>query len=284
MKTQKIVSFVIYLIAAVILGIVALQRMMLGVWGVSVSPFNYVAVLASLVLFFGAIICLINFGKGRIICVAALAALGTFYVPAIVSIVPEYGATIPPFFYFIFLGYFAALAFALFFPTRWKLSFPLYLTVLVITAAIIRATYAHRVEAGEFARPSIAFFYWTQSDSPLEIKGDNLNWINAQTKDLLEKNQVHGQLKLANVDVHSSTQNRIIVLMQRQITSTKQIFYPRNGTIIYAFNGTNWITFPKDAPMYSGFATLEPGDSQTEYSRKDSGGIEGTFPFQWSKK
>jgi hypothetical protein len=282
MKAQKIVSFIVYFIAAVILGIVALQRMMLGVWGVSVSPFNYIAVIASVVLFVGAIISLINYGKGRIICVVALAALGTFYVPAVVSIVPGYGSIIPLLVYFIFLVYFAALAFALFFPPRWKVSLPLYLGVLVVTATIMKVTYAHRVAAGEFARPSFAFFFWKQNDSTLEIKEDDAHWINAETKALLEKNQIHGQLNLSVGDGQSSNQNRIIVLAQRPIISKKQIFYPRNGTIIYAFDGTNWITLPKDAPTYSGFATLEPLGFQTMFCREDfGGGIEGTSAFLW---
>lgn len=281
MKTQKIVSFIIYLIAAAILGSVALYRMMLGVWGVSVSPFNYIAILASAVLLFGAILCLINFRKGRIICAIALAALGPFYISAIVSLVPEYNAAVSPIIYFIFLVYFIALAFALFYPTRWKFSFPFYLAVFLIAAVLVRTTYTHRMAIGEYARPSFASFIWKPSDSTLQIVEDDNNWISADTKSLLEKNGIRGQLKWEGATGYRTNENRVIVLAQRQIVSPKQIFYPRSGTIIYAFDGTNWIMLPHDAPVYSSFATLKPSGSQTMLERDVLGGTEGTSAFLW---
>jgi hypothetical protein len=280
MKTQKIVSFIVYLITALTLGFVAFESMMVGVWGVPINPLNYVAVLAAMALFFGSFVCLFNFANGRMICAIALAALGTFYVPAIVSIVPANDSIISPSLYFIFLIYFAALAFSLFFPTRWKLSLPLYLAVLVITTAFIHFTYSHRIAAGEFDRPSFAFFVWKPGGSNLDVV-NNYGWVNDETKSLLEQNGIRGQLERNFWRDYKHQKNCVIVLAQRKITFPKKIFYPRNGTIIYAFDGTNWISLPKNAQTYSGFATLEQDGNQTMLEQDVIGGIEGTSVFQW---
>ena len=264
------------------LGLVAFESMMAGVWGVQISPLNYVAVLAAMALFFGSFVCLFNLPSGRKICGVALAALGTFYVPAIVSIIPANNESFSPFIYLIFLAYFGALGFALFYPTRRKFSFPFFFAVLAIAGAFAVITYAHRVAGGEFDRPSFSFFVWKPGGSALQIEDDDDHWINDEIKSLLEQNGIHGQLEQGNLRDDKTRKNRVVIIAQRQITLPKQIFYPRNGTtIIYAFDGTNWMLLPKNAPAYLTFATLKPDGSQTMLEQDVVGGTEGCTAFIW---
>lgn len=281
MKSQR-VSFVVYLLAALVLGFTAFRSMMWGVWGAPVSPLHYLALLGSGALFFGAFVCLFNLLSGRIICGIALCVLGTFYVPATVSIIPAHNEILSPIVFFILLIYFSALAFALFYPSRWKFSLLFYLIVLGIAVAFAGGTFIQRTARGEYTRPAFVFFVWKPGESGLQVQNDSDRWITTETKSLLEQNGIRGDLEWTGSSGHGTEKNRVIILAQRQITSTKQIFYPRRGTVIYAFNGTNWITLPQNAPSYSTFATLEPRGFNTVLNEQlANGGIQGSGAFFW---
>jgi hypothetical protein len=281
MKSHR-VSFIVYLIAALVLGFTIFRSMMWGVWGAPVSPLHYLALLGSVVLFFGAFICLVNHFSGRIVCGIALCLLGTFYVPATVSIVPAHNEILSPIVFLILLAYFSALAFVLFFPTRWKFSVPFYLITLGIAGALAAGTFIQRTAKGEYARPAFAFFVWKPGESVLQVQNDNDHWITTETKSLLEQNGIRGSLEWAGSSGYGTEKIRVIILAQRQITLIKQIPYPRRGTVVYAFDGTNWKTLPQNAPTYSTFATLEPQGSNTMLKEQlANGGIQGSGAFFW---
>ena len=282
MKKHKIVSFIVYLIAALTLGLVAFESMMAGVWGVKISPLNYVAVLAAMTLFFGSFVCLFNLPSGRKICGVALAALGTFYVPAMVSIVPANNESFSPFIYLIFLAYFGAFGFALFYPTKRKFSWPLFLIILLTAGAFVGFTFTNRVAGGEYDRPALCFFVWKPGGSELQIENDSDHWIKSETKTLLEQNGIRGQLKWNGSRGYPTKKNQVIILSKQQIITSKQIFYPRNGTIIYAFDGINWQMFPQIILTYPAIATLDPFGSNTMLNeRLADGATQGSGAFFW---
>ncbi len=282
MKKYKIVSFIVYFIAAITLGLVAFESMMAGVWGVQISPLNYVAVFAAVALFFGSFVCLFNLLVGRIICGIALAALGTFYVPAIVSIVPAHNEIVPPIGYLIFLAYLGAMAFALFYPEKKKFSWPVLVIVLLGAGAFFGVTFTNRVTGGEYDRPAISFFIWKSGGSELQIEDDYDHWIKNETEALLKRNGIRGELKWNGSSGDPKQKNQVIILVKQQIISSKQIFYPRNGTVIYAFDGTNWLTIPQNISAYSTFATLDPFGSNTMFNeRLADGAIQGSGAYFW---
>lgn len=263
------------------LGFMAFYSMMAGVWGVPINPLNYVAVLAAMALFFGSFVCLLNVSIGRIICGVSIVALGTFYVPAVVSIVPAHNEISSPIIYLIFLAYFGVVAFALFYPARKKFSLSIFLSVLALGGIFAGVTYAHRLANGEYDRPSFAFFVWQSGSSNLQIEDDSDGWLSDETKLLLEKSGIRGKLKWSGSRDYKTQNSCVVILAQKQIATPKQIFYPRHSLIIYAFDGTNWISWPTNVPTYSTFATLKPDGSQTMLEQNVVGGIDGTSAFQW---
>jgi hypothetical protein len=134
MKKQKIISFIVYLIATVIFGPSSFALLMNGTWHVPADSIaGWSIFLAPMILFLGAFVCLFNLSVGRIICAAALIAFGTFYTYGITS------AHNPDLIFFSI--YFGALAFAFFYPARWKFSFLIFGAILLMAVVFETITF-----------------------------------------------------------------------------------------------------------------------------------------------
>src|SRR5262245_6146096 len=112
-KSVCFLQCVVYLFAAIVLGYFSLMSMMAGVWGAPVLPNHYLALLGALGLAVGSVTSLFNPIGGRSFAVVSLAALGTFWVPAVMSLVPRHNVIVPPLAFALVALYFAAVAFVL---------------------------------------------------------------------------------------------------------------------------------------------------------------------------
>lgn len=281
MNVARPVQFVFYLIAALVLGYLTFMSMMWGVWGAPVHPTHYISLLGALALFAGAFVSLANPNGGRIVSLAGLASMGSLWIPGVVSLVPQHNTIISPLSYLVFLLYFATVGFALFYPIRWRWSVPAFVIVLCVAAGFAGVTALTRVRGGEFVRPSFAYFRWHPGGESLVIEQDPDGWIDSEARTLLEQAGIRGGLEWTGSSGDRSASHRVILLAQRQPVSRYELHYPRQGILIYAFDGARWQMIPERAPTFSTFATLEPEKSATMLWQDAGGGRQGTTAFTW---
>jgi hypothetical protein len=281
MNVARPVQFVFYLIASLVLGYLTFMSMMWGVWGAPVHLAHYTALLGAVMLFAGAFVSLANPGWGRIVSLAGLVSMGSLWIPGVVSLVPEHNILISPLSYLVFLLYFAAIGFALFYPIRLRWSIPAFVIVLFVAGGFAGVTAFNRVRGGEFVRPSFAYFRWHPGDKNLVINRDPDGWIDAEARTLLEQAGIRGSLEWTGSSGARSASRRVILLAQSQPTSRYELHYPCHGILIYAFDGARWHKIPERAETFPTFATLEPEKSATMLWQDTGGGRQGTTAFSW---
>jgi hypothetical protein len=256
---------------------------MVGVWGVSISPLLYVAFLSCVALLAGAATSFVNAPRGRGIALFALAGIGTVWIPSVVSLVPHFNTIMSPIAYIIFAGYFVLAAFVLFYPCRLKYSTLTFLTLCLVTLAIGVVSYASLLKNGEYSRPAFTYFHWSSEPvNSLVIKDDSDGWIDSNTRRILEQAGIHGTLQWSGSSGERSLPNHVVVLAKTRPTNTGRLYFPRQGSLVYAYDGVQWLKLPSDAPTFSSFATLEsdPSDNSMLYENV-SGGRQGSFAFKW---
>lgn len=169
MNAARPIQCGVYLLTAFVLGYFTFMSMMWGVWGAPVFPSHYLAFLGALGLFASALVSLANPPAGRFLAVVSLAALGTLWIPGVVSLVPQHSTILSPIAFLVVALYFAAVGFTLLYPHRWKWSVPALVLVLGVAVTLAAATGIRRIQSGEYSRPSFAYFRWSQSGSGLTV-------------------------------------------------------------------------------------------------------------------
>jgi hypothetical protein len=254
--------------------------MLLGaVWGAPTHPVHYVGLLSSLLLLVSAFVCLFKPVTGRILAAVSILGIGIFFIPSSASLVPSPNTIIPPIAYILLVGYFALLAFGLFFPRPWRWSILLFVGCLFASAAFAATTYFHRVDEGKLQFPPLVSFRWIPTADPLDVKYDPDHWITPEARQLLADHGITGTLSWSGTQGHSDQSRRLIVICSSRIPSPKKLYHPRKGTIFYIFDGATWKTVPEQASVYSAYATLQP-DGTLEQVLPD-GGAQGSRAFPW---
>src|SRR2546423_5556288 len=209
---QRAISFPVFLLGGGAIGFFALRMLMWAVWGAPTYPMQYVGLVSSLLLLISAFVCLFKPVIARILATASIFGIGTLYIPASASLVPSPNTIISPVSYLLLFGYFALLAFGLFFPRPWRWSIPLFVGCLFISAGFAATTYFHRVEQGELHFPSFAYFRWTPTADPLYVKYDPDGWITPDSHRLLSEHGITGTLSWSGSQGKPAQSRRGIVL------------------------------------------------------------------------
>ena len=281
MNAIRSLQCVVYLITALVLGYLTYMSLMWGVWGAPVYPTHFIALLGALGLFVSALVSLGWARTGRTLAVVSLAALGTFWVPGVISLVPQHNIIVSPIDFFVVGLYFGAVGFALLYPVRWRWSVPAFVLVLSTAVTLAAVTAIRRFQSGEYARPSFAYFKWSPSGNGLTVERDLDGWIDSETKALLQRSGIRGKLEGTGSSGARSAAHRVILLAQRAPGTSYQLRYPRVGTLIYTFDGSLWRMIPSNAATYSSYATIEPQGSSTMLREDVGGGRQGTAAFVW---
>ncbi len=277
----RIVQCLVFLTASLILGYTTFLSIMVGVWGVAIHPLLYLAFFSSVGLLASSFICLQNARAGRMIAMASLFGIGTVWIPSVSDLVPQHNRVIASWAYALFAGYFLVVAFALFFPRPWRFSWLALLITCAVPTVYGGAVYFHRFDQGEYARPGFAYFYWRNPQSDRLTVEDPYHWIDSETMRSLEAEGIRGQLAWVGATGAHDLPNRVIILAQQQPRETFRINYPRMGTLVHAYDGSNWLKFPRDAATYDSYATLEADGTSTFLTRREAGGIHGSRAFSW---
>lgn len=281
MNEARPVQFLIYLVSGLVLGYLTFRSIMWGVWGAPVFSTHYIALMGSFALVAGAFISLANSNRGRIVSLAGLLSMGLLWIPGVVVLVPQHNSVISPTAYWVFLLYFSVIGFGLLYPKRWKWSVLTFAVLLIIAAGFIGVTATVRVRGGEFVRPSFAFYRWHPGEESLVIERDLYGWIDSETLTMLQQAGIRGTLECTGGSGPGSESHRVIVLAQRQPVRPYKLHYPRQGILIYAFDGEDWKMIPQNAPTFHTFATLEPEKSVTMLWEDVGGGRQGGAAITW---
>jgi hypothetical protein len=270
----------VFLLSGVITGGLSYFSMMRGIWGVSIDPAHYIALAGAAMLVFAALLTWKRPELGRLLSVIGLIMTGYLWIPSTAGLIPRYNVIISPFAYIAYLLYFGSLAFALFYPIKWKLSVPIFLLCLSIGLAFAATTAFRLIQSGEYKRPSIACFRWYPGGESLIVK-DQDHWIDAEMESMLKDARLHGILKWTGSIGPRSAKHRMILIAQRRPDAAFQAHYPRDCFVIYAFDGSIWLKIPPNASTFPSFATVKPENGATVLWEDVSGGHQGTGVFNW---
>jgi len=253
----------------------------MGVWGAPLRLPNYLGLLGALGLLVSAIVSLVNPVVGRRLALLSLAALGTMCVPGVVGLVPQHSINIPLSLYCVVALYFGGVALVLFYPVAWRWSLLALLMLFSVAITLVVVTGAFRYWHGEYSRPSIAYFLWADGESDaLLVRGDTGDWIDPETRSLLERAGIRGTLHWTGATGKQSASHRMIILAQSRPPSF-QLRYPKDRIVVYALDGSDWRMLPVQAERYSSYATLETNGSTTTLWETIGGGRQGTTAFSW---
>jgi len=272
---------VAYLLTAIVLGYFSLTSMMWSIWGAPILPNHHLALLGTLGLLITSVTSLFSLVGGRSFAVISLAALGSLWAPAVMSLVPQHNVIVGPLGFGLVAVYFAAVAFTLLYPVRWKWSVPVLLLVLGGAVTPVVATGINRIQRGEYAWPSFAFFRWSVGGDALQVEYDPDQWIDSDTQALLEHSGIRGRLHWTGSSGLRSATHRIILLARSQPPTSYPLYHPLVGTLIYSFDGSRWRKIPSGARTYPTYATIEPEGSNTILSEDIGVGRQGTTAFMW---
>ena len=252
---------------------------MWAVWGAPTHPVQYIALFSSLALFLSSFLCLAKPVEGRVLATISLLGMGTLYIPAASSLVPADTRLISPVAYLMVLGYFVLLAFALFFPTRSRASIPILAICLFTSAGFAANAYFRRALHGDMQWPSFVYFEWVPGTAGLQVLYDTAGSITSTTKELLLQHGVTGTLRSNGSQGSPTSETRIIVICRSRIPAPKDFHYPKRGTVIHVFDGSQWKSIPDQPETYPAHATLTiEGMLEQDYP---GGGRQGSLAFLW---
>ncbi|MEO6052674.1 MAG: hypothetical protein ABIP97_01555 [Chthoniobacterales bacterium] len=283
MKRHRALEFLGYGSAALGLGFINLSSIGAGIWGVKIHSLLYVGLFFSIGLLVSAFIAIFAPKTGRGLAVISLTGMGVVWIPGASSLIPAHDIFVRPFGYVVFAGYLAVVAFALFYPMRWRYSLLAYGLVIILAIVFAGATFTKRYLSGEYAYPAIVHFLWIPAPADsLVIIHDKEGVMDAELQKYLSSNGIYGTLKWQGGSGGTNAGHKVYVLMQEQLPEAKRLPFPREGNIIYAFDGAKWITLPSDAKTYPRFATLEPENSKTMLMEESiNGGRQVGEAFRW---
>jgi hypothetical protein len=282
MADRREIQSIVYMIAGVGLGGLILYSMLLVLYGVPPHPLQFVGLACCLTLFAGGALSLSNPQKGRIVALCALIGVTPLWLGSVISLVPQHNLTISPYTCLVVLAYFALIGFALCYPRPFRFSMLALVLVAFFAGATALATYLRRVRAGEYDRPGIACFLWhADSSNPVVVARDPLGWIDPKVRTLLDRAGIHGSIEWTGSSGELRDSNRMIVLAQTKPPHDTQLYHPREGLVLYTFDGKSWIKTPSDAPTYSLFATLENEGSDTLLFEPCGNSKQGSTAFTW---
>ena len=274
-------QFWVYLVASAVLGGLTFWSMMWAVWGAPVGAAQVVALLGSVALLAAAFLSLGNAQRARRLGLAGLLSMGALWIPGVAALLPLHGVAASPWAGLPFVLYFAATGFALFHPRRWRWSLPAFVVLLGLAASVAGVTLAQRFRSGDLAAFTVATFRWEAGGERLVVDRDPEGRIDPAARRLLEAAGIRGRLDFAAASGEPRAARRVIVLAQRAPRSHIELHYPRDGLVIYAFDGERWRTLPPDAPTFPTSATLETEGSTTMLWQRVRGGRQGSPAFYW---
>lgn len=281
MKETRVFQLVGYLIPGLVLGYLTLVSMMWAVWGAPIPPTHYVALLGALAVVLGAFLSLATPDSGRVVALVGLFAMGSSWIPGVVSLVPRHNVIISPLAHLAFLLYFAAVAFVLLYPKPWRWSVPALAAVLCLAFSFAAVTTVSRVRSGEFARPSFAYFRWRPGGDALTIERDSEGWMDSKARSLLQQAGIRGKLEWTGSSGERGASHRVILLAQEKPSSRFGLHYPRDDVLIYAYDGAAWRMIPENADTFPSFATIEPQNSGVMLWQDVDGARQGGVVFTW---
>lgn len=272
----------VYLVAGLSFAALILLRMLLIFYGVPLHPLLFVGLLGAFVVAAGGLVSLAEPSRGRLIAACGLAGLLTNWFPWLVSVVPEHNIIPSQFAYATIVAYLVVVAFAALYPARSLAGNFALLAICVAGALTFTTTYRQRVRMGEYDRPSIACFRWDPvPPDTLVIARDPLGCIDDHARATLLSANLHGSLYWCGGSTLETSQ-RVLVFAQARPPEHSQVFYPRHGLVVYAFDGHDWSKIPRDAETYSLYSTLQPSGADTMIcSDEFSGSRTCTGCFQW---
>jgi hypothetical protein len=288
MKHAAEIQCVVYAIAATLFGFVIFGEMTMVVWGVPIHPLEVVAFLSSIVLLVGAVKSASRPELGRKIAIAGIAGLGGLCAPWLIGLVPRHNVTYSPIAYVVVVGYVVLLAFCLVFPRPFKLSVAIFLVLLGAGTVYFAITYQRYVRIGEYDRPRIDCIRWyPEPSNDIVVAKYSEEVIDPDIKRFLQQAGIHGTLSWRGSNGGEKAGKRMIVLAKAKPPSDTKLYHPKDGLLLYAFDGTRWIKFPPDAKTYLLFASFEdtpneiPTTASMLYEYDVDGGKTGTAGFEW---
>jgi hypothetical protein len=274
-----VIQCIVYAAAGISLAVFTFMSIMVGVWGVRISPLLFLAFFSSVGLALAGVVSLWRPRSGRTIALWALTGIGTVWIPSIIDLIPEPNVRVSSFGCVIFGGYFAIVAFGLFFPNPWKFSFPIFLVLCFTTLIVGAVAYRNRLVRGDYARPSFAFFRWRPGTNNLVIDSDPADWIDSETRNVMARAGIRGKLVWTSSLGERTAPHHVVLLAERLPSTPCKIFYPQQRVAIYVYDGSHWRAIPAKALTYSTFATLEPGNPNPMLWQDTSGGRQGSGAF-----
>ena len=260
-RMRRATSFVVFFAGSVTIGLFTYVQLMWAVWGAPTFAVQYMALFASFLLFVSAFVCLFAPIVGRILAASSILGVGVLYIPASISLVPAANTIISWCAFLILAVYFGLLAFALFFPARWRWSPAIFACCVLVSVAFAGTTYLHRWQQGTLRWPSVAQFTWLSTPDPLRVDFDwptPCECLTPDTRKALAEHGITGVLRWSGGKFSPEESQRMVIICRSPITEAKDLPYPKRGTIIYIFDGTAWKSIPAQPDVYVAHATLQP--------------------------
>lgn len=276
---QRTTPFVVFLLGGMCIGFLTFQQTTAAIWGAPTHRLQSIAMYSSLALVLASFVCLAAPSHGRILATVCIFGIGTLYIPGAAALVPGATRDFSPLAGIVLAAYFSLLAFALFFPTRWRVSVPLFAGCMVASAAFAATTYQHRLKQGELHNPVIVCFEWSSTVESLKVQDDVDGSLTAENRQSLIQNGVVGELRWRGTYGSPTESQRVIVICQSRIPAPQQLHYPKQGTVFYIFDGKGWKTIPEGPEFYPAHATLNPDGGLEQVTT--SGGTQRVVPFRW---
>ncbi len=282
--SKRIIQGIIYLCAGAIFAFILLERIMLWVWGVQPQALTHVGFLLSLTLIAAGVTSIFgNPRSSRFVAGCALGGLTPIWLSWVISLLPQHNTIPSPLAYVASAVYIVTLVVVLFYPRRIRFAVGLIVAICTLGCASAIAAYVKRASSGEYNRPEIGCFRWyPDKEKALLITRDTEKWIDKQAKEMLESAGIHGRVEQTGGWGAAGSPTRVILLVQRRPPTPVRLYYPRKGTLVYAFDGVAWRKVPADASTYPTFFTLENQNGYTMlYEQLSDGSRQGTQAFTW---
>jgi len=240
------------------------------------DPRLLLAVLCAVAIIFGGVWCATKPDRGRVVALGGVMGLLPLCFLWIVDMVPEHNRLNSTLDFAIVGTYLALLGFGLFFPGSYRYSWIAFGLVICSAFATYAFTYTNRVAQGEYDRPTLECFIWDPEPThDLIIANIFETGGKQELAELLGNAGIRGTVEQSGWGDTASGRNRLIVLAQAPPPPNTKLFFPKQGSLIYAFDGAQWTKFPPDAatfPLYASFKD-DVGNSMICGTRPDGGEV-----------
>ena len=248
----------LYFGAGVLSVLLCWQGLMMAVWGAPTHWTQYVGLVASLALVGGSISLFVSGEKGQLTCAIGIVGMAFIYVPAAVALVPVEDGRVVPLAYLVEIGYLLLAASGLFFPRRLRGAPWIVFSLGVAMVGYAGMTACVRWRDGVFNRPRVACFLGALRPDPLIVPDQFANWFTPSLREQLTREGLGGSLAWCGAAGDMSRQTRLMVIATEPVRAAKPLPYPKQGTIVYLWDGRRWSVFPEGIECYPAYATLQP--------------------------